>query len=57
MVLVDTKGYIQNNKPLTNALAKLVEDINSNLVYFVGNTLVRNNRIYQFEMLDLMLSS
>jgi len=57
VVLVDTAGRMQNNKPLMNALAKLVEENDPDLVCFVGEALVGNDGIDQLKMFDSALST
>ena len=41
VLLVDTAGRMQDNKPLMEALAKLVDLNNPDLCLFVGEALVR----------------
>uniref|UniRef100_A0A7S0GFX4 SRP54-type proteins GTP-binding domain-containing protein n=1 Tax=Proboscia inermis TaxID=420281 RepID=A0A7S0GFX4_9STRA len=57
VVLVDTVGRMQNNNPLINALAKLAEKIDPDLVCFMGGALLRNVGIDQLKMFDSALSS
>lgn len=52
VVLIDTAGRMQNNKPLMKALAKLVNDNNPDLVLFVGEALVGNDGIDQLQLFN-----
>lgn len=47
VVLVDTAGRMQNNKPLMRALAKLIKVNEPDLVLFVGEALVGNEAVDQ----------
>jgi len=47
VVLIDTAGRMQNNKPLMMALAKLVYVNNPDLILFVGEALVGNEAVDQ----------
>eukprot|EP01090_Pellita_catalonica_P016198 TRINITY_DN4577_c0_g2_i1.p1 TRINITY_DN4577_c0_g2~~TRINITY_DN4577_c0_g2_i1.p1 ORF type:complete len:603 (+),score=119.59 TRINITY_DN4577_c0_g2_i1:89-1897(+) len=47
VVLIDTAGRMQNNKPLMTALAKLVYLNNPDLILFVGEALVGNEAVDQ----------
>ena len=55
VVLVDTAGRMQNNVPLMNALSKLVDENNPDLVCFVGEALVGNDGIDQLNLFDQAL--
>jgi len=47
VVLVDTAGRMQDNRPLMQALAKLVQLNKPDLVVFVGEALVGNDGVDQ----------
>ena len=52
VLLIDTAGRMQNNKPLMQGLAKLVNDNNPDLVLFVGEALAGNDGIDQLELFN-----
>eukprot|EP00936_MAST-01D_sp_MAST-1D-sp1_P000645 g645.t1 len=56
VVLIDTAGRMQNNKPLMIALTKLISTNNPDLVLFVGEALVGNDGIDQLEMFNQALA-
>jgi signal recognition particle receptor subunit alpha len=56
VVLIDTAGRMQNNKPLMIALTKLISTNEPDLVLFVGEALVGNDGIDQLEMFNQALS-
>ena len=49
VVLVDTAGRMQDNRPLMEALAKLVDLNKPDLILFVGEALVGNEAVDQLE--------
>ena len=56
VVMIDTAGRMQNNKPLMIALTKLISTNNPDLVLFVGEALVGNDGIDQLEMFNQALA-
>jgi len=52
VVLIDTAGRMQNNEPLMNALARLIDKNEPDLVLFVGEALVGNDGVNQLEMFN-----
>merc|ERR1712224_1146049 len=52
VVLIDTAGRMQNNRPLMQALAKLINDSKPDLVLFVGEALVGNDGIDQLQLFN-----
>eukprot|EP01087_Luapelamoeba_hula_P010125 TRINITY_DN2667_c0_g1_i1.p1 TRINITY_DN2667_c0_g1~~TRINITY_DN2667_c0_g1_i1.p1 ORF type:complete len:642 (-),score=141.05 TRINITY_DN2667_c0_g1_i1:55-1938(-) len=49
VVLIDTAGRMQDNKPLMTALAKLIYVNNPDLILFVGEALVGNEAVDQLK--------
>ena len=56
VVLVDTTGRMQDNKPLMTALAKLVSVNQPDLVLFVGEALVGNDAVDQLTKFNQALA-
>lgn len=56
-VLIDTAGRMQDNKPLMQALVKLVNTNNPDLVLFVGEALVGNDGVNQLVSFNEQLSA
>eukprot|EP01103_Thecamoeba_quadrilineata_P013220 TRINITY_DN3600_c0_g1_i1.p1 TRINITY_DN3600_c0_g1~~TRINITY_DN3600_c0_g1_i1.p1 ORF type:complete len:636 (+),score=152.31 TRINITY_DN3600_c0_g1_i1:25-1908(+) len=62
VVLIDTAGRMQDNLPLMQALAKLVQVNNPDLIVFVGEALVGNDAVdqltkYNKSLIDLCSSN
>lgn len=55
VVLVDTAGRMQNNGPLMQALAKLIDTNNPDLVLFVGEALAGNDAVDQVKLFNQAL--
>jgi len=55
VVLVDTAGRMQDNRPLMSALAKLIHTNKPDLVLFVGEALVGNDGVDQLRKFNLSL--
>ncbi|MEN2497876.1 MAG: hypothetical protein MHMPM18_002210 [Marteilia pararefringens] len=56
VVLVDTAGRMQDNAPLMNSLAKLIQTNKPDRVLFVGEALVGNEAVDQISKFDSALS-
>jgi signal recognition particle receptor subunit alpha len=57
VVLVDTAGRMQNNTPLMQALGKLAQANQPDMVVFVGEALVGNDGVDQVRMFNKAVSS
>jgi signal recognition particle receptor subunit alpha len=56
VVLVDTAGRMQDNKPLMEALSKLIDVNRPDLCLFVGEALVGNDAVDQLKKFNQSLA-
>lgn len=57
LVLVDTAGRMQENVPLMKSLGQLVQTIDPDKVFFVGEALVGNEAVNQLKKFNQHLKS
>eukprot|EP00727_Mastigamoeba_balamuthi_P002600 m51a1_g12337 putative signal recognition particle receptor (624) ;mRNA; r:498998-502058 len=56
VVLIDTAGRMQDKEPLMRAISKLVNTVQPNLVFFVGEALVGNDAVDQLTKFNRALA-